>query len=270
MHARCGTDTRRCAQSPQLGQSGVELFVAGPAVGQVPKEAITASVSCKSLGKTRREERPLAEPSPETGAKHRQSRPEVAAVDAGDVTRFGRLERGVSYQLKKCPRYRWSRNRVCRVRRAAPSNSGSKVSKIMGGQAGQQAHADIGGAVRCAIANCGICLHVVRRQPMIFRADPLLEIVPGLPGPTAEVPRLVLGERRLSGRARPRDPPGDPWSGQPGSQHGGGRQQDPGGQHAENHRRQRGNRGAGPHEREVAAAALRQTGFGVAGRGPLK
>src|SRR5579875_1305550 len=52
-------------------------------------------------------------------------------------------------------------------------------------------------------------LEVVRRQPVILRADKRLEETPGLAGDDAEVAPLLFGERHLAHTTVLTDPPGE-------------------------------------------------------------
>ena len=65
------------------------------------------------------------------------------------------------------------------------------------------------GEVRCATRRDRVLLEVVRRQPVVVRADEGLEERPGPARELAQEARLLGGQLRLAARQRSADPPGD-------------------------------------------------------------
>ena len=73
------------------------------------------------------------------------------------------------------------------------------IAEIVGRQIGQQRHADVRRTGARRDDQVGILLDVVRRQPVVFGRDELLEVPPRLPRQLFEKLLLILGEpqRRL-------------------------------------------------------------------------
>ena len=185
----------------QLRKAGVERVVGRERTGRRPKGCNDVQRVPQPWEKLRRDHRPRAQ-FPQPRLKRRQRAPEIAAVDAGDVAGFGRFKRVRVVPVEKMSAM--PLQALERVERAAGPFEQSRrgnIAQIVGGQVGQQAHADIRRAGAVSDHPMRMLLQVVRGQPVMFRADHRVKVVPGLPGPAAEIAHLPLRQPNWPARA---------------------------------------------------------------------
>ncbi|MDT4803918.1 hypothetical protein FQZ97_366840 [compost metagenome] len=137
---------------------------------------------------------------------------------------------------------------------------GAQVAEVVGGQVREQRHAHVGRRGAVGDDGGGLLLQVVGWQPVVRRADMLVEERPGLARQPAQ--EAQLGGRRCERRPRrrPAEPPGDGRAGQPEQQERAGQGLRDGCVQQQGAQRQ-GQRGGDPHQpvqpgQVVAAGAL--------------
>ena len=111
------------------------------------------------------------------------------------------------------------RQRVKRQLGASDQPADGAVSKVAGGEIGQQTHGDVGGAGACGDHLLAVVLHVVRRQPVGLFRDELLEVPPGFAGGGMQKGLLPGAEMDRSDPHRQADPPGHQRADQPEQQY---------------------------------------------------
>ena len=135
---------------------------------------------------------------------------EVAAVHRRDVARKQRPQRLRVVPVVEMALVTFERRHGGEgVGRALDQPSGREIAEIVGGQVRQQRQSHIGR--RGAVRNGGsaIFLEVVRRQPMVGRADEVIEEGPGPPRQHAQEGQLSDREGGLATREGLAEPPGE-------------------------------------------------------------
>ncbi len=122
---------------------------------------------------------------------------------------------------------------------------GRDVAEIVRRQIGQQRQPHIGRRGAMRQRGGAVFLVIVRRQPVVIRADESLEISPGLARDAAKIVRLFGAQARHAARQRQAEPPGDGGGEQPEQQNRPGQRQ-----RGRIHHRQPARRGDGQHGRE--------------------
>ncbi len=150
-----------------------------------------------------------------------------------------------------------------RVGRAIDESSGGNGPEVVRAQVRQQRKPHVGR--RCAVGcHCdGVFLMVIRRKPMIFRADECLEKRPSFPGKLSQESNLVRRQARFATDARQTDPPCDGRGSEPESQYGRCDEQYGRVRRRKDNRRGRGNERREPH----LPARGDEAGVAVADRG---
>ncbi len=106
--------------------------------------------------------------------------------------------------------------------RAFDELSGRKVAEVVRGQIRQQRKSHVGRRRAVRHHGNGMLLIVIRRQPMILRADESLEECPGFPGNLPQKEDLICCQSFSAASKRPTDPPGDSGGDKPETQYGPG------------------------------------------------
>ena len=154
-------------------------------------------------------------------AEHPQVRGQVAAVDHRNITGQQRRERPRVVPVVEMPPVTFhARQRFEGPLRAREKLRGRAVTEIVGRQIGEQRHADVRRTGARRDHQIRILLDVVRRQPMVFRRDELLEIPPRLSRQFFEKAMLMLRQSRRGLANRPTQPPGNQRRSQPGNDPG--------------------------------------------------
>ena len=192
---------------------------------------------------------------------------EVSAVHRRDVEGQQRLQglRVVPVvEVTSMPRQ--GIHRAQRILRALDELPRRKVSEVVGGQVREERKPHVGRRRAMGDRGDAVFLVVVRRQPMVFRADEGLEERPGPPRKLPEKEDLVRRKGRPAASERAADPPGDGGGGEPQGQDGPGRRQRGRPRKREVDRRGGGDRGGDPHRSEKIRRAL----AAIAVRGPRR
>ena len=163
----------------------------------------------KPLEQTRRNQRAIAQLL-QARAQHGERAPQVAAVDTRHVTRLGRLQGAGIVPIVKVPPVSFqAQHGLQHMAGAIQQGRGRQIAQIVGRQARQQCQPDIRRAGAGSHGRRRIALHMVGRQPVVGLPREAIEVVPGLPGPTAELPLLGARHRDRLARIGQGNPPGD-------------------------------------------------------------
>ena len=139
--------------------------------------------------------------------------PAVHRRNVGGVQRFQRLRVVPVVEVAAVPFHGLHRAQC--TRRALDELSGRNVTEVVRGQIREQRQPHVGRRRAVRHHGTAILLIVIRRQPMIFRADEGLEERPGLARKLAQEEGLVGRQPGFTAGERPADPPGDGGRDQP-------------------------------------------------------
>ncbi|KFB71345.1 MAG: hypothetical protein AW09_003508 [Candidatus Accumulibacter phosphatis] len=144
----------------------------------------------------------------QTRAQGQQVAGQVAAVHRRNVQGGQRLQR-----LRVVPVVEVAAMSLQRVQgaqgigRALEQLAGREIAEVVGRKIRQQRHADVGRRGPMGDRGDAIFLVVVRRQPMLFRADEGVEERPGATRQRAQEKNLRTAQDRLAALQRTADPP---------------------------------------------------------------
>ena len=141
---------------------------------------------------------------------------EVAAVHRRNVDRVQRLQRlGVVPVIKVAAIPFQARHRAQRAGRALDEASGRQVAEVIRGQIREQRQSHVGRRRAMRNHGHGMLLHIVRRQPIVFRADEGFEERPGFARKGAEKAGLIGRQAGSAASQRAAHPPGNRGRDQP-------------------------------------------------------
>ncbi len=190
---------------------------------------------------------------------------QVAAVHRRNVDRLQRLQRlGVVPVIKVAAIPFQAHHRAQRAARAVDEASGRQVAEVMRGQIREQRQSHVGRRRAMRDRGHGMFLHVVRRQPIVFRADEGFEERPSLAGNRAEKAGLLGRQAGFAASERAAHPPGDRGRGQPQQQDRSSHGQHGGLGHRQTQRRHHRERGSHPHHPVKSAEILAPLAIQVA------
>ncbi|MNZ46191.1 hypothetical protein D3C78_638660 [compost metagenome] len=134
----------------------------------------------------------------QAGAQGQQQPGQVAAVHRRHVARRQGLQRlGVVPVVEVVAVALQPVHAGERLLQAPQQPSGAQVAEVVGGQIRQQGHAHVGRRGAVGDDSGGLLLEIVRRQPVVLRADMAVEESPGPPRQDPQKAQLVgrRGER---------------------------------------------------------------------------
>ena len=163
-----------------------------------------------------------------------------------------------------------ARHRAQRAGRALDEASGRQVAEVIRGQIREQRQSHVGRRRAMRNHGHGMLLHIVRRQPIVFRADEGLEERPGFAGNGAQKAGLVGRQAGSVASQRATHPPRQRGRGQPQQQDRRGHAQDHRVGRRQTQRRHHRERGSHPHHPVESDEVPAPLAIQVARRGPFE